>query len=80
MGFMDTSNTVLPAFLFSFSRFSGGFGARDYRTSSSSSGGSSSFGSSRASSGRSGGGGGGGHGGSRGFGGKSFVLFRWDER
>ncbi|XP_026529836.1 ATP-dependent RNA helicase DDX3X isoform X2 [Notechis scutatus] len=52
-------------------RFSGGFGARDYRTSSSSSGGSSSFGSSRASSGRSGGGGGGGssHGGSRGFGG-----------
>uniref|UniRef100_A0A8D0ED11 RNA helicase n=1 Tax=Salvator merianae TaxID=96440 RepID=A0A8D0ED11_SALMN len=49
------------------SRFSGGFGARDYRTSSSTGG--SSFGSSRTSSGRSGGGGGGGHGGSRGFGG-----------
>lgn len=77
MEFMATSNTVLPTFLFSFSRFSGGFGARDYRTSSSSSGGSSSFGNSRASSGRSGGsGGGGGHGGSRGFGGKSFMLFR----
>ncbi|XP_067401245.1 ATP-dependent RNA helicase DDX3X isoform X7 [Emydura macquarii macquarii] len=54
------------------SRFSGGFGARDYRTSSSSS--SSSFSSSRPSSSRSGGGGGGssGHGGSRGFGGGGF--------
>uniref|UniRef100_A0A8C6X607 RNA helicase n=1 Tax=Naja naja TaxID=35670 RepID=A0A8C6X607_NAJNA len=55
-------------------RFSGGFGARDYRTSSSSGGGGSSFGSSRASSGRSGGGGGG-HGGSRGFGGGGFGGF-----
>ncbi|XP_042316880.1 ATP-dependent RNA helicase DDX3X isoform X10 [Sceloporus undulatus] len=55
-------------------RFSGGFGARDYRTSSSSS--SSSFGSSRASSGRSGGGGSsGGHGGSRGFGGGGYGGF-----
>ncbi|XP_034972565.1 ATP-dependent RNA helicase DDX3X isoform X5 [Zootoca vivipara] len=55
-------------------RFSGGFGARDYRTSSGgTSSSSSSFGSSRTSSGRSGGsgGGGGGHGGSRGFGGGS---------
>ncbi|KAG8136433.1 hypothetical protein E2320_005013, partial [Naja naja] len=67
MGFVDISNTDLPVFLYPFSRFSGGFGARDYRTSSSSGGGGSSFGSSRASSGRSGGGGGG-HGGSRGFG------------
>nr|XP_025045860.1 ATP-dependent RNA helicase DDX3X isoform X4 [Pelodiscus sinensis] len=51
------------------SRFSGGFGARDYRTSSG--GSSSSFSSSRPSSSRSGGGGGSssGHGGSRGFGG-----------
>uniref|UniRef100_A0A671DVL8 RNA helicase n=1 Tax=Rhinolophus ferrumequinum TaxID=59479 RepID=A0A671DVL8_RHIFE len=46
------------------SRFSGGFGARDYRQSSGAS--SSSFSSSRASSSRSGGGG---HGSSRGFGG-----------
>ncbi|XP_008105612.1 ATP-dependent RNA helicase DDX3X isoform X2 [Anolis carolinensis] len=55
-------------------RFSG-FGARDYRTSSSS--GSSSFGSSRTSSGRSSGGGGGGvsHGGSRGFGGGGYGGF-----
>uniref|UniRef100_A0A8B9XZ96 RNA helicase n=1 Tax=Bos mutus grunniens TaxID=30521 RepID=A0A8B9XZ96_BOSMU len=48
------------------SRFSGGFGARDYRQSSG--GSSSSFSSSRASSSRSGGGG---HGSSRGFGGGS---------
>nr|BAE00317.1 unnamed protein product [Macaca fascicularis] len=48
------------------SRFSGGFGARDYRQSSGAS--SSSFSSSRASSSRSGGGG---HGSSRGFGGGS---------
>ncbi|XP_060626183.1 ATP-dependent RNA helicase DDX3X isoform X9 [Anolis sagrei] len=56
-------------------RFSGGFGARDYRTSSSA--GSSSFGSSRTSSGRSSGGGGGGasHGGSRGFGGGGYGGF-----
>uniref|UniRef100_A0A8C6DNI7 RNA helicase n=1 Tax=Moschus moschiferus TaxID=68415 RepID=A0A8C6DNI7_MOSMO len=47
------------------SRFSGGFGARDYRQSSG--GSSSSFSSSRASSSRSGGGG---HGSSRGFGGE----------
>ncbi|OWJ99690.1 DDX3X [Cervus elaphus hippelaphus] len=47
-------------------RFSGGFGARDYRQSSG--GSSSSFSSSRASSSRSGGGG---HGSSRGFGGAS---------
>uniref|UniRef100_A0A8D0GJ54 RNA helicase n=1 Tax=Sphenodon punctatus TaxID=8508 RepID=A0A8D0GJ54_SPHPU len=50
------------------SRFSGGFGARDYRTNNSPS--SNSFSSSRPGSSRSGGGGGGGgHGGSRGFGG-----------
>ncbi|XP_074851178.1 ATP-dependent RNA helicase DDX3X isoform X4 [Carettochelys insculpta] len=49
------------------SRFSGGFGARDYRTSSG--GSSSSFSSSRPSSSRSGGGSSSGHGGSRGFGG-----------
>lgn len=57
-------------------RFSGGgFGARDYRTSSSA--GPSSFGSSRASSGRSSGGGGSssGHGGSRGFGGGGYGGF-----
>uniref|UniRef100_A0A8C4LTN3 RNA helicase n=1 Tax=Equus asinus TaxID=9793 RepID=A0A8C4LTN3_EQUAS len=54
------------------SRFSGGFGARDYRQSSSSS--SSSFSSSRASSSRSGGGG---HGSNRGFGGgnTNFSIF-----
>ncbi|CAM5078838.1 unnamed protein product [Eretmochelys imbricata] len=54
------------------SRFSGGFGARDYRTSSG--GGSSSFSSSRPSSSRSGGGGSSssGHGGSRGFGGGGY--------
>ncbi|XP_040855701.1 ATP-dependent RNA helicase DDX3X isoform X4 [Ochotona curzoniae] len=49
------------------SRFSGGFGARDYRQSSGAS--SSSFSSSRVSSSRSGGGG---HGGSRGFGGGGY--------
>lgn len=67
---------VLLTLFFSCSRFSGGFGARDYRTSSSAPG--SSFGSSRASSGRSsggGGGGGGGHGGSRGFGGELSCVF-----
>ncbi|XP_069320116.1 ATP-dependent RNA helicase DDX3X isoform X5 [Eulemur rufifrons] len=52
------------------SRFSGGFGARDYRQSSGSS--SSSFSSSRASSSRSGGGG---HGSSRGFGGGGYGGF-----
>ncbi|XP_059535232.1 ATP-dependent RNA helicase DDX3X isoform X4 [Myotis daubentonii] len=52
------------------SRFSGGFGARDYRQSSGAS--SSSFSSSRASSSRSGGGG---HGGSRGFGGGGYGGF-----
>ncbi|KAB0395180.1 hypothetical protein E2I00_007518, partial [Balaenoptera physalus] len=52
------------------SRFSGGFGARDYRQSSGPS--SSSFGSSRASSSRSGGGG---HGSSRGFGGGGYGGF-----
>ncbi|XP_038616414.1 ATP-dependent RNA helicase DDX3X isoform X2 [Tachyglossus aculeatus] len=55
------------------SRFSGGFGARDYRQSSGAS--SSSFSSSRPSSSRSGGGGGGGHGGSRGFGGGGYGGF-----
>ncbi|XP_028902563.1 ATP-dependent RNA helicase DDX3X isoform X1 [Ornithorhynchus anatinus] len=55
------------------SRFSGGFGARDYRQSSGAS--SSSFSSSRASSSRSSGGGGGGHGGSRGFGGGGYGGF-----
>ncbi|XP_072471240.1 ATP-dependent RNA helicase DDX3X isoform X1 [Notamacropus eugenii] len=54
------------------SRFSGGFGARDYRQSSGAS--SSSFSSSRASSSRSGGGGGG-HGSSRGFGGGGYGGF-----
>ncbi|XP_006864326.1 PREDICTED: ATP-dependent RNA helicase DDX3X-like isoform X3 [Chrysochloris asiatica] len=53
------------------SRFSGGFGARDYRQSSGAS--SSSFSSSRASSSRSGGGGG--HGSSRGFGGGGYGGF-----
>ncbi|XP_048652433.1 ATP-dependent RNA helicase DDX3X isoform X2 [Marmota marmota marmota] len=52
------------------SRFSGGFGARDYRQSSGAS--SSSFSSSRASSSRSGGGG---HGSSRGFGGGGYGGF-----
>ncbi|KAB0342007.1 hypothetical protein FD755_016035, partial [Muntiacus reevesi] len=52
------------------SRFSGGFGARDYRQSSG--GSSSSFSSSRASSSRSGGGG---HGSSRGFGGGGYGSF-----
>ncbi|XP_008841260.1 ATP-dependent RNA helicase DDX3X isoform X3 [Nannospalax galili] len=52
------------------SRFSGGFGARDYRQSSGAS--SSSFSSSRASGSRSGGGG---HGGSRGFGGGGYGGF-----
>ncbi|XP_024906751.1 ATP-dependent RNA helicase DDX3X [Pteropus alecto] len=52
------------------SRFSGGFGARDYRQSSGSS--SSSFSSSRSSSSRSGGGG---HGSSRGFGGGGYGSF-----
>nr|XP_004670179.2 putative ATP-dependent RNA helicase Pl10 [Jaculus jaculus] len=63
------------------SRFSGGFGARDYRQSSGAS--SSSFSSSRASSSRGGGGGGGGSGGggsgghssSRGFGGGGYGGF-----
>nr|XP_004665808.1 ATP-dependent RNA helicase DDX3X isoform X3 [Jaculus jaculus] len=53
------------------SRFSGGFGARDYRQSSGSS--SSSFSGSRTSSSRSGGGGG--HGSSRGFGGGGYGGF-----
>ncbi|GAB1302651.1 ATP-dependent RNA helicase DDX3X [Apodemus speciosus] len=52
------------------SRFSGGFGARDYRQSSGA--GSSGFSSSRASSSRSGGGG---HGSSRGFGGGGYGGF-----
>ncbi|XP_055123464.1 ATP-dependent RNA helicase DDX3X isoform X7 [Symphalangus syndactylus] len=52
------------------SRFSGGFGARDYRQSSGAS--SSSFSSSRANSSRSGGGG---HGSSRGFGGGGYGGF-----
>lgn len=52
------------------SRFSGGFGARDYRQSSGAS--SSSFSSSRAGSSRSGGGG---HGSSRGFGGGGYGGF-----
>ncbi|XP_012376414.1 ATP-dependent RNA helicase DDX3X-like [Dasypus novemcinctus] len=52
------------------SRFSGGFGARDYRQSSGAS--SSSFSSSRASSSRSGGGG---HGSNRGFGGGGYGSF-----
>lgn len=55
--------------VFLYSRFSGGFGARDYRQSSGSS--SSSFSSGRASSSRSGGGG---HSSSRGFGGGNMNL------
>lgn len=85
-GSSPTSVVINICFPASSSRFSGGgFGARDYRTSSSTGG--SSFGSSRISSGRSGGGGGGGggsgggHGGSRGFGGEPFyfVKTRWEK-
>lgn len=59
---LKISLTKVLLFLLLSSRFTGGFGARDYRTSSGA--GSSSFSSSRPASGRTGGSG------SRGFGGK----------